>query len=142
MIAYEYKDAIFEIPVDGNLESLVDLRLPLQRKIELDRIGVSDVLSMLFNADLKPRNAISSLRAEFSGALTGLRRGLGTPTDVQHRSGKILSCFEYTPPINLPNMNYFFQRSTDVPFGFVIAKLTYNRFTNRRRCAIAGQIGG
>ena len=124
-IAYENHDAIFELPVDGNLESLIELRLPLQRKIELDRIGVSDVLSMLFNADLKPRNAISRLRAQFAGALTGLSRGKGIPTEFRHRSGKLLRCLEYRPPIQIPNsLNYLFQRSSDVPFGFVTASLT------------------
>ncbi len=118
-IAYENMDVIFELPVDGTLESLVDLRLPFQRKVELNRIGVSDVLSMLFNADLKPRNAISGLRAKFAGALTGLNRGLGTPTDFKH-----LKCFKYESPIKIPNLHYSFLRSTEVPFGFVTATLT------------------
>lgn len=61
-IAYGNKESVFEIPLDGNLESPVDIRLPLQRKLELNRIGVSDVLSMLFNAELGPTTKISQLR--------------------------------------------------------------------------------
>ncbi len=126
-IAYESEEAVFMLPADGNLESLVDLRLPFQRKLDLDRIGVSHVLSMLFNADIKPRNAISRLRAEFAGAFNGLSRGQGVPADFRS-SGRPLSCLVYKPPklLSFSNqMDYCFQRSTEVPFGFVTASLTF-----------------
>ena len=125
-IAYGNKESIFAIPSDGNLESLVDLRLPIQHKLDLTRIGVADVLSMLFNADLRPRTTkIGELRADFAGLLSGMSRR-GTKMDIEHRSGNRLECYLYKSPLDLATTNYSFFRSTQVPFGFVDVTLKAN----------------
>ena len=125
-IAYGNKESVFAIPSDGNLESLVDLRLPIQHKLDLTRIGVTDVLSMLFNADLRPRTTkIGELRANFAGLLSGMSR-LGTKMDIEHKSGNRLEGYLYKSPLYLTTMNYSFFRSTQVPFGFVDVTLKAN----------------
>lgn len=124
-IAFENSEAIFALPADGDLESLVDLRLPLQRKLKLNRIGVSHVLSMLFNADLKPRNPISQLRPKFAGQRDRESRGIGIQTNFFHPLMGNLECLVYeTPPLLKSfGMHYFFRRSAKVPFGFETARL-------------------
>ena len=121
-IAYGNKETVFEIPSDKNLETLVDFRLQLQHKPDWNRIGVIDVLSMLFNADLKPRTSISSLRAEMAGKLAGMSR-TAKPESFRHKSGQILNCERWEPPIYLPQFNYSFLRSSQIPFGFVTVTL-------------------
>ncbi len=125
-IAYGNKESVFAIPSDGNLESLVDLRLPIQHKLDLTRIGVTDVLSMLFNADVRPRTTkIGELRANFAGLLSGMSR-LGTKMDIEHKSGNRLEGYVYKSPLDLATTNYSFFRSTQVPFGFVDVTLKAN----------------
>ncbi len=121
-IAYGNKEAVFEISSDGNLESLVDLRLPIQHKIDLTRIGVTDVLSMLFNAELTPTTKISELRANFAGAIPGTTRR-GMEIEKEHKSGKRLVGLLYKSPLDLATLNYSFFRSAQVPFGFVDVSL-------------------
>jgi hypothetical protein len=123
-IAYGNKETVFEIPSNGNLDPLVDFRLQLQRKPEWKRIGVIDVLSMMFNADLKPSTSISSLRAKIAGNWPGMSRVAKSET-LRHKSGQILACERWEPPIFIPQMNYSFLRSSQVPFGFV--SVTLNR---------------
>ena len=121
-IAYGNKENVFEIPSNRNLETLVDFRLQLQHKPDWKRIGVIDVLSMLFNADLKPRTSISSLRAEMAGKLAGMSR-TAKPASFRHKSGQILNYERWEPPIYLPQFNYSFLRSSQIPFGFVTVTL-------------------
>ena len=123
-IAYGNKESIFELPSDGNLDALVDDRLLFQTKPKWNRIGVVDVLSLLFNTDLKPRTSLGSLRDEFAGPLAGLSREFRRK-EVSHKSGESFSCEEWKSPLSLPLLGYTFLRSEQVPFGFV--SVTLNR---------------
>jgi serine/threonine protein kinase len=121
-IAYGNRDFAFAIPSDLNLEALVDFRLQLQQKPEWNRIGVVDVMSMLFNAKLKPRTSISTLREVFAEIAPGLSRNV-TPESVPHKSGEQLDCERWEPNRSTPQLNYSFLRSSQVPFGFVAVTL-------------------
>ncbi len=96
-----------------------------EKFIGVIKLNKDHVLSMLFNADLKPRTSISSLRAEIAGKLAGMSRTPKSETH-QHKSGQILECERWEPPIYVPLMNYSFLRSSQVPFGFVSVTLNRN----------------
>jgi hypothetical protein len=119
-IAFGSRETVFAIPSDLNLDSIIDKRLRHQPKPEWNRIGAVDVLSMLFNAKLKPRtSSICTLRDEFAGILAGLPRTPIYDKPFRHKTGEMLTCERWESPKFLPNVNYSFKRSTQVPFGFV-----------------------
>jgi hypothetical protein len=119
-IAFGNRETVFAIPSDLNLDSIIDKRLRHQPKPEWNRIGVVDTLSMLFNAKLKPRTSkICALRDKFAGILAGLKRSPTYDKPFRHKSGEMLTCERWASPLSLPNLNYTFLRTTQVPFGFV-----------------------
>lgn len=124
-IAFGDKGSVFAIPPDGNLDSIIDQRLSLQPKPMWNRIGVIDVYSMLFNINLKPRTNICSLRDEFAGKLPNMPRKL-TQEVIRHKSGDTFACERWEPPLILPQLNYSFVRSAQVPFGFISVRLVRN----------------
>lgn len=119
-IAFGARENVVAIPSDLNLDSIIDKRLRHQPKPEWNRIGAVDTLSMLFNAKLKPRTStICTLRDKFAGMLAGLKRAPTYDKPFQHKSGEMLTCERWASPLSLPNLNYTFLRTAQMPFGFL-----------------------
>ncbi len=122
-IAYGSQETIFPIPVDGNLESLVDLRLQFEPQPQFDRIGVSHILSMLFGAELKPENKICGLRKSIGGVMAGRQRNR-TAKLYPRKSEAGLPCLCWESPIATNQLcKYTIYRSPEIPFGFVDVEL-------------------
>lgn len=123
-IAYGSKDTVFPIPVDGDLESLVDLRLQFEPQPQFDRIGVSHVLSMLFGAALKPENEICELRRTMGRIMAGRQRNQ-TQKMYPRKTGADLPSLCWESPMATRLLgSYKIYRSPEVPFGFVDIELT------------------
>ncbi len=125
-IAYGTPDNVFKIPDSGDLDELLGARLQMQQQPETDRVNTIDILSMLFNADLKPPTPISRLRARISGVLAGTNRA-SIPEIRQIRIGRTIGDCWISP--KLPGLHYTFFRSLDVPFGFAFVNLTAQGIT-------------
>jgi serine/threonine protein kinase len=121
-IAFEKKSNILELPSDYDLDALIDARLQLQGQPQWNRVGIQDVLVMLFDCQLKPRTTLGTLRAKFGEMLSGISRNV-TYEDFQHKGGELLPCERWQSPIYLKTHNYSFLRSSRVPFAFVAVKL-------------------
>ncbi len=137
-IAFGDKESVFRVPDDENLEGLLDLRLRLPRKQQFDRIGIVDVLSLLFAAELKPRSGIGRLRATIGGLLANISR---QPLAITRtlKTGEVLHCERWVPPIKLPGLNYEIDRNAQIPFGFV--SVTLNVSDINIRLALENQRG-
>ncbi len=123
-IAYGSRDTIFRIPVDGDLEKLVDLRLQFEPQPQFDRIGVSHILSMLFGAELKPENKICELRRAIREVMAGRQRNR-TEKVYPRKKGAGLACLCWESPIATKHLSsYTIYRSPEIPFGFVDVELT------------------
>ncbi|MEO8272205.1 MAG: hypothetical protein ABI557_21015, partial [Aureliella sp.] len=124
LIAYGSKKTILPIPMDGDLESLVDLRLQFEPQPQFDRIGVSHILSMLFGAELKPENKICELRRGIREIMAGRQRNR-TEKVYPRKTGAGLPCLCWESPIATnPLCSYTIYRSPEIPFGFVDVELT------------------
>lgn len=122
-IAYGSKNTILPIPADGDLESLVDLRLQFEPQPQFDRIGVSHVLSMLFGAALKPDNEISELRRTMGRIMAGRQR-ICTEQMYPRKTGAGLPSLCWESPMATRLLgSYRIYRSPEVPFGFVDVEL-------------------
>ncbi|MDX1929554.1 MAG: serine/threonine-protein kinase [Pirellulaceae bacterium] len=128
-IAYGEKDNLFPIPASGDLNDLLDLRLPLRQQLQTDRVNLIDALSMLFNAKMSPSTPITKLRTLISGDLAGLDREFITLTK-DLRIGTITGECWMSPELakNL-GLTYSFFRSRQVPFGFAAVNLTAGGIT-------------
>ncbi len=124
-IAYGDWENVFKIPDSGNLDEVVELRLQLQQQLQVDRVGVNDALSSLFNAELRPKTPISGLRAIINGILAGKERESVPETRSLRNTTYVGECWKF-PDHPAPNslLNYSFFRSPQVPFGFVSVNLT------------------
>lgn len=120
-VAFDEPGNVYLFPPNGDLGTLVDDRLQRQSATQFDRIGIVDVLAMLFDADLQPKSTIGTLRARLAGILAGADRTCIVEKRKNTKLG-FIECDVWRPPI-LSLVQYEFFRNADVPFGFVAVSL-------------------
>ena len=113
---------VFAIPLDMNLDTMIDERIAVLDSPGLKVLGCPEVLSMLFHAEFQPSSLISSLRDEI-GVMAGNNMRRVTYSEKTLKSGQLIKTQIWEPPANT-GVAYQFVRSKDIPFGLVDVKLT------------------
>ncbi len=116
-IAFDDQSNMFYLPPNGDLNSIIDARLQRQSKTSFDRIGVADVLSMLFDAELKPQSSIGVLRESIAGLFLDIPRST-EPGSFDTKGGETIRGALWTRSSLLLGSEYSILRSDDVPFSF------------------------